>query len=177
MFNRCKRVFKSFDKIGIEIRKTRTKRIFAFGAISLVIGILFCFSGGKINSIVYLYKMPSGAISYPTMYIIWGISFFLSGAVFSGIFFGCEKYRRHITYKALFIIILMQLCIYLAHPLFFKAAAPFVAFVALALATLFCLFAIFSIYRIYTLWTAMLIIKCVWLFYNTYIILGFAIIN
>lgn len=177
MFNRCKRVFRSFDRVGIEIKKASLKKLLLFGFLFLFFGALICFAGGEISRIVYLYKRPAGAITYPTMHILWGISFFLSGVIFAGILYGCEKYRRHITYKILLMIILMQLCAYLSYPLFFKATAPFLAFLALAIAIILCIFAIFSSYRIYTLWTTMLVVKCVWLVYIAYIYLGFSIIN
>lgn len=177
MFKIIERIYCSFDRITIEIKRINLKKLIFFGTSFLALGILLWISAGRISPIIYIYKFPSCAVSIPMMYALWVLSYFFCGAIFGGMLFGCERYRRHKTYKSLFFILLMQMCTYLIHPLFFKATAPLITFIIIVIAEVFCLFAIISSSKIYTMWTVLLSIHFIWLLYNSYISLAFAIIN
>lgn len=177
MFKIARRIYEAFDRVTVEIRKINFKKLLFFGGIFFIIGIICWIAAGRISPIIYIYKFPSCAMPIPIMYALWAVFFFFVGAIFGGIYCGCEKFRRHKTYKCLFFIFLMQICVYLIHPLFFKATAPLLTFVVIVIAEMFCLFAIISCSQIYTLWTVLLSINLIWLVYNSYISLTFIIIN
>lgn len=166
-----------FDRIDREIRMIKAKALIICASIFLVIGIVSWIIGGRIDRITFFFIFPRCAIKIPFMFIIWGISFAFCGAILAGILCGCEKYRKNQAYKCALFLVIMQVFIYAAYPLFFGASAPFVAFLAFLIAQIFCLLCIISCLKIYSIWTICLIIHFLWLVYNGYVALAFALIN
>ena len=172
-----KRISCYFDRIYYEIRTIKRKHTLIFMGIFLLLGIFSWILGGKTDRITLLYSFPRAAIGIGFMFILWGISFIFCGCIFAGIAFSCERYRRHIAYKSCLYIILMQLFVLTAYPLFFGAIAPFIMLLALIVAIFFCFMAILSSYRWFSLWTVLLTLHLMWLLYNAYICLAFVLIN
>ena len=148
-----------------------------FSSIFLSIGIFCWIMGGKVDRITFFFMYPRCAIPVGFMFVLWGISFILCGAVFYGVLFGCERFRRSKMYKSALLIVLMQIFTYITYPLFFRAAAPFIAFLAFLIAEIFCFFAIRDCLKNYSLWSIILIVHFLWLIYNGYCALAFSIIN
>lgn len=166
-----------FDRITHEIKMIRIKNILIFSVLFLVLGFFSWIIGGGSNRVILLYMLPRSAIKIGFMYVLWGLSFIFCGVIFAGVLFGCEKYRRHLTYKTALFIILMQIFTFVIYPLFFGAIAPFLTLIAIVISISFCVLAILSAIKIYSLWSICLCIHFLWLMYNGYICLAFIFIN
>ena len=148
-----------------------------FAIMFLLLGIMSWIIGGKTNRVVLLYSFPRCAIGISFAFIFWGISFALCGCIFCGILYGCERYKRRISYKICLYISLMQIFILTTYPLFFGACAPFIAFLAFLISIFFCILAISSAFKHFSLWTVILSMHLLWLVYNSYVCLAFIFIN
>lgn len=174
---RCKNFCSFFNRINREIRLICIKKALIFGIVSMAIGILSWIFCGTTGKIIFLWTAPKGAMPIFFTYIIWAVSFFYIGFVFSGIIYGINKICRKLIYKDLLLLIIMQIFTCMAYPLFFCAIAPFLSFVSLLLACACCVMAIKSLLKYYSTWSILLIMHCFWLFYNAYIAISYSLIN
>ena len=166
-----------FDRIAYEIRTIKGLKTLIFMGVFLFLGVLSWIIGGRVDKVLFLYTFPSSAMSIGFAFVLWTLSFILCGCIFSGIAFGCKRYRRNVSYKICLYIVLMFLFVLTVYPLFFGARAPFLAFISLIVAIFFCLMAILSSYKYFSLWTVALILFGLWLLYNAYVCLAFILIN
>lgn len=148
-----------------------------FMGVFLFLCIISWAIGGKTDRVIFMYNFPRAAINITFMFILWGLSFIFCGFIFAGITFGCQKFRRHVSYKICLYMVLMQIFTFIVYPLFFGAIAPFVTFLSLFIAIFFCFMAILSSFSYYSLWTVCLSLHLIWLVYNAYICLAFMFIN
>ena len=175
--NLLKKIYNYFDNVSHEIKLIRLKPCAIFSLAFFLLGLASWFIGGSTNKVILFSIFPRSALPIAYAYVLWGISFAFCGFIFGGIVFGCEKFKRHHTFKICTFIIVMQIFVLCVYPVFFGAHSPFIAFVLLLLSAIFCIFSIIASYRIYSLWTVCLIFYLLWLIYNCYISLAFIFIN
>jgi len=172
-----KRISCFFDKITHEIKLINLKNIIICSFGFLLLGILSWIIGGSTHRVIIIYDFPRSALKVGIMFILWGLSFLFCGAIFSGVLFGCEKFKRHKAYKIAFLIVLMHILALIVYPLFFGATAPFWTLLVLVTSILICFYTILNSYKIYSLWTILLSFHFFWLIYNAYICLAIIFIN
>lgn len=164
-------------RINKEIKTLCTRKILIWGLIFLGIGLLnwiLCSNGVRV---ALFWSVPRCAMPIFLIYFVWAVSYFLIGALIFACFYGIEKFRRHLIYKDILILIIMQLFTYISYSLFWGASAPFLSFLALLVAAFVCFIEILSLGKYFSLWTILLAIHFTWLLYNAYVCLAFAIIN
>lgn len=172
-----KKVSGFFERINREIRFISAKAMLIMAAVFAGLGILSWIIGGRVDRITIFFVFPRCAIRLPFMYAIWTVSFAFCGACLAGILCGCEKYKKNQAYKCALFLVLMQVFTYAAYPLFFGAVAPFISFISFLIAEMFCILCIFSCAKLYSLWTVCLTVHFLWLLYNGYATLAFALTN
>ena len=168
---------KFFSRINKELKTVCTKRALILGLIFLAIGILnwiLCSNGVRVAC---FWQFPRTAMPVFLVYFFWAISYFLIGVLISACFNGIERFRRHLIYKDILVLVIMQVFSYISYSLFWGASAPFLAFLALMIASCACLIEIVSLAKYFSVWTIFLSIHLMWLLYNAYVSLAFAIIN
>ncbi len=153
------------------------KKNLACGFIFLAIGILMWIFCADYGGVAYFWTFPRCAMPVFLMYLLWAISYFLVGALISACICGIERFRRHLIYKDILMLIIMQIFSYICYPLFFSACAPFLSFLALILASISCALALVSMAKYFSLWTIALGMHFMWLIYNAYVSISFSIIN
>lgn len=166
-----------FHRINREIRMICLKKNIFLGAIFLVIGALIWILCADYGGVAYFWTFPQSAMPVFLMYLIWAISFFFVGMLISACLHGIEKFRRHLIYKDILLLIIMQVFSYICYPLFFGACAPFLSFLALLVASISCFIAMVSMAKFFSLWTILLSMHFLWLLYNAYVSISFSIIN
>ncbi|MBQ7226521.1 MAG: tryptophan-rich sensory protein [Clostridia bacterium] len=172
-----KRINCFFDRMMHDVRLFKIKPSLICCGITLALGILSWFIGGRADRVMLFYIFPRSALPIGLMYFLWALSFAIFGLIIGGVLFGCEKFRhQEATKVSIFLIIgfLLSLCIY---PIFFRSLSPFIAFVFFVIVLLLCFLALISSIRIYSLWTLLIGMHMLWILYNCYLALTIAMIN
>lgn len=148
-----------------------------WGCVFLILGIASWFIGGSINKISLLYIFPRAAMPTAVMFFLWAIAFFSVGFIISGVMNGCEKYKRREVNKLILLLLFSYILFLCVYPTFFRALAPFVCFLILVASAFFLITSILISIRLYSFWSALIILLTVFITYNAYLSLAFAIVN
>ena len=165
------------DRMGHDIKLFSVKPALIVGGITLLLGMLSWVVGGRIDKVMLIYIFPRSAFSLGLMYFMWALFFLFLGIIIGGVAFGCEKYKRKESVKAVIFLVVSLLFTLLIYPVFFKSMAPFITFIIIFISAFFCLMALMTCSRIYSLWTICIAIYMLWLIYNGYLSLCIALIN
>ena len=172
-----RRIDNFFNGVNHDLKLFNAKSSLAIGVITLILGIISWFVGGRADRVTLFFIFPRSAMPLGLMYFLWAISFAFIGIILGGVLFGCEKYKRRDSTKiAVFLILsyLFSLCFY---TVFFKTLSPFITFILIIISEIFCLLAILSSIRCYALWSLCMILHMLWLIYNGYVAISIALIN
>ena len=172
-----KRINCFVDGIGHDIRLFNPKSSLVFGGITLILGIISWMIGGRGDKMLLVYIFPRIALPLGLMYFMWALSFFLLGMIIGGVAYGCEKYKRKESVKAVIFLVASYIFTLFIYPVFFRSMAPFITFLIIMISVFFCILAIVASSRIYSLWTLCIGIYLLWLLYNSYLSLCVALIN
>ena len=164
-------------RINKEIKILCAKKALICGLIFLFIGIINWILCSNRVRVAFFWEIPKCAMPIFLLYLIWAVSYFLLGVMISACFNGIERFRRNLIYKDILILVIMQVFTYISYALFLGASAPFLAFLSLFIASFACFIEIICLGKYFSLWTIFLVIHFLWLLYNAYICLAFAIIN